>query len=119
MFLNEDLQPGRLVQTIQSRSNILGLISLQADEDDPVEHLTVSYLLLAHTIELAVTRTNGDPVYVGEGQVERGTLQFMLRETGLARISTDITGRVSADDIQLSLQVGQERRRPKKQGVAI
>ncbi|NEQ49611.1 MAG: HEAT repeat domain-containing protein [Leptolyngbya sp. SIO3F4] len=121
LFLNEDLQQGRLLGSLRARNNIAGLLAFQADTH--VQHLTVRYLLLVNPSEtgmdLVVTRTNGSPVYVGEGQLEGSNLQFNMRETHLSRVPIEITGQLSEADIQLSLQVGQTDQRAQQHGEAV
>jgi hypothetical protein len=120
LFLDERLQRGRFLAGLRSRPSIIGLL---APEPEPEHHETIRYVLLANPadqgIALSVTRTNGELVYGGNGTLTQGGLRFTLRDVGLTRTPTEITGQVSDDDIQLTLRIGPESSRPKRHGEAI
>ncbi|MBE9139973.1 HEAT repeat domain-containing protein [Nodosilinea sp. LEGE 07088] len=120
LFLHERLQQGRFLAGLRSRPSIIGLL---APEPEPEQHVTIRYVLLANPsdqgLALAVTRTNGDLVYGGDGTLTRAGLRFTLRDVGPTLTPTEIVGQVSDDEIQLTLRIGPENSRPKRHGVAI
>jgi hypothetical protein len=120
LLLNDELKRGGLVKSALSRNLLAGLV---VAEEPEFRHLTVRYVIMTSPSEnglnVTVAQTNGDVAFVGEVRPDAGNYLLNLRDVGLERMATEVTGTVSDDSIQLNVRVLRGTVRPKKHAVPI
>ncbi|HJQ33109.1 MAG TPA: HEAT repeat domain-containing protein [Pyrinomonadaceae bacterium] len=120
LFLNEAVRRGAFIESVRSGKMIAGLVGLLETAE---QRVTIRYLVLTtpteRGLEVVVTRTNGDVAYVGEALPDGDGLRLTMRDVGLERTATEIEGRASNEDLQLSLRVWRGQAKPKRHGEPI
>lgn len=120
IFLNEVLRRGALLDTLRTRSMIAGLVALK---EEGTRHLTVRYLVLTSPTDAGVTvsvaRTSGEVVFAGDARREGDALRLTMRDMGVERTPTEITGLARSDRVELTVRVWRGTVRAKKRGEPI
>ena len=115
ILLDDTLKRGSLVEGLSKRGMIAAQLFTRAANPG---YYALRWLLLTSPekdgLRMVLVRPNGDAAFEGHAKRDDRGLSFALRDTGLERTPTKITGYVSADDIAWTLEQSRGRLRGKR-----